>query len=553
MKRLLTILLAAFLITGLRAQETNLNPLAETEPALRLLEGERESIAALFENVQDLQARSQKLGADLSAAANDVERAEIRAELLEVNAELRLAEQRFQRIALSVDTSIFEKNAREPFDIKKELEQLVQPVISELKQATADSRALEELRQEKTGQKNRQRIASEAVKNLEQLLTQDLEESLSKQIEQLREEWSRRERDASNQLTAIEHQIEKRTPKKESVLNRSRDVAMNFFQSRGLHLFLGIGAFILVFLLMRGIAILYRKVRPERKKRSFGDRLGSLVWSLFTVIGAASAMMLVFNLTADWFLLSLTVIFLIGLGWAGFQTIPIFLEQFRLMLNLGAAKEGERMMWDEIPWRIESIGFVTKLVNPLLDGGRMVLPTRMIVGSHSRPAGENEEWFPCKQSDWVLLSDGTYGRVSYQTPSLVQVVRPGGSQKVYPTADFFNLHPQVLSTGFRIEVVFGIDPKHSGIAATDIPAHMHPAVEDAMKTRLGSALNAVRVELENVGPASIDYRILVDCKGEAADQWDHIPREISLCLMALATQNNWDTPRQQLTLQSPEG
>lgn len=74
---------------------------------------------------------------------------------------------------------------------------------------------------------------------------------------------------------------------------------------------------------------------------------------------------------------------------------------------------------------------------------------------HSRPNGERELWFPTDENDWVILSDGTYGKVVQQTPDYVHLVKLGGSRKIIPTADFLSLHPENISRNFRLTVVFG--------------------------------------------------------------------------------------------------
>lgn len=522
---------------------TNQPPLATISQS-----GQAATLDALYESLVSRETDRVRLLEELQAATDEVSKSELRTKLAQNHNDIEEIKTKFHRIALGVDDSIFKQDATQSFDLQKELIQLAQPVISELKAATADSRALEELRQEKLVHEERRDLAHEAVANLSDILKLDLDPGLHDRLVGSRTLWERRETDAHNQLTAIEHQIIQNTPKKEALLSRTRDGAMNFFRSRGLNLFLGLAAFGGVMLLMRGFAWLFRKFRPERRHRRFGDRLGSLVWQFLTVIGAISAMMYVFNMTADWFLLSLTVIFLLGMGWAGFQTIPQYLALIRIMLNLGAVKENERIVFDDIPWKVTGIGFVTKLVNPDLDGGCMQLPTRMIVGHHSRPAGKDEEWFPCRQGDWILLSEGTFGRVAYQTPSMVQIVRPGGTQKLFPTTDFLSLHPQVLSTGFRIEIDFALDYCHRDIAGGEVLEKMRNASEDHLSDFLGERLQKVQVEIGATASSSIDFRILADCSGEAASRWEHIPRELRQALIQLCNHEGWTMPFHQVTL-----
>jgi hypothetical protein len=97
--------------------------------------------------------------------------------------------------------------------------------------------------------------------------------------------------------------------------------------------------------------------------------------------------------------------------------LPKFYDDAKLLLNIGEIREGERIVFDGIPWRIDSLSFFTVLKNDHLRGGRLRLPVRRLAGLHSRAVAENELWFPTEEGDWIDLPDLGHARVVSQTPN----------------------------------------------------------------------------------------------------------------------------------------
>jgi hypothetical protein len=79
-----------------------------------------------------------------------------------------------------------------------------------------------------------------------------------------------------------------------------------------------------------------------------------------------------------------------------------FVREVTLLLNLGAVREGERVMYNGIPWLVRSLNFYTRLVNPELEGGDIRLPLRDFHDLRSRSFDANEPWFPTRLNDWVI-------------------------------------------------------------------------------------------------------------------------------------------------------
>lgn len=515
------------------------NPRASTvrslEAFLKTIESKEAEVAALRERFQ--------------SAVDDVSRDQILARLAETTKEAEKLERQFERFAVDVDISPFVEEEQKRFDWQEEISALVQPIVAELKSATAESRVIGELRGAIEEASEREQTAEAASANLSGLIASAPPGALRARLEKDLTRWQQRHADARNRRVALELQLDKRLAERTSVLDQTTSYAKTFFRKRGLNLVMGIAAFLAVFLGVRLLGRLYDRIYAARRGRTFSNRLGTLLFHVFSVLGGLGATLLVFNLVGDWFLLGILVIFLLGIGWASINTLPAHIETIKLMLNIGAVREGERLVFDGSPWRVEHLGFSARLVNPRLEGGVQLLPVRYLVGLHSRPAGPREEWFPCKSGDWVELADGRLGRVAHQSPALVELVELGGAQVTYQTGDFLALSPRNLSTGFRLEITFGIDYAHQPECTTTIPELMQAKVEAGLREQFGAdLLRHVRVEFQAAAASSLDYEVELDLAGAAAPELPEIRRAVPTLLVEACNEYGWGIPFQQITV-----
>jgi hypothetical protein len=140
---------------------------------------------------------------------------------------------------------------------------------------------------------------------------------------------------------------------------------------------------------------------PKKGEANITNRISDVLAFFLAVLISMSGIILVFYVRGDWLLLTLVLIFLVGIAWAGKTALPPYLEQIRMILNIGAVREGERIIYQGVPWKVSSIGFFTYFQNPLLHGGKLRIPIRHIMDLISRPADPKEKWFPMEADDWI--------------------------------------------------------------------------------------------------------------------------------------------------------
>ena len=508
-----------------------------------------QSLEALQRALMSKEAESFALQRELAGAGDDLMREEVRQRLVEVREAIEEQRRQFDGFAMDIDLSPFMPQAASKFDWQEQVGKLLEPILAEFENATAESRVIGQLRAQLEDVRKRRDLAGKAVGNLRGLLEQPVSAELRTRLEARRETWQRLHDQLQNEFAALDIQLQSRLATRQSVLDQTTGYAKRFFQTRGLNLLLGDPAFLAVFFGFRLGEKAVRKLRRKGAEKKFSSRLTALLFHLFSVLGGLVAMMLVFNVAGDWFLLGIVVIFLFGVGWASINTLPQQIETIKLMLNAGAVREGEHLVFEGTPYRVESLGLAAHLNNPWLEGGTRVLPVKYLVGMNSRPVGKTEALFPCEPGDWVALGDGRTGAVAHQTPSTVELVAPGGERITYPTAAFLGLHPRNLSSGFRVESTFGVDYRHLEIATGGVPAAFQAALEKELPDVVGAGqLREVQVHFACANSSSLDYAIRVDLAGEAAATGWRVPGTIQRILVDVCRRNGWTIPFPQVTV-----
>ena len=511
------------------------------------------TLEPLLDSLAKLEIHSEQLSAQI-AAAYETEKPALNEEFGALQAEIDRVRDQISIVVTGVSEQAYLKIEGQEFDLRSEFEALLEPFVSGLKGATENARQLERTRRALAATKSRLADAELAVENTRAAIAEAGSEPVLEVLNQQLETWQERIEINRSQFAALSQQLVDLSSERAANRRNVNSAMSEFFRDRGLSIALGLAAFV-GFLaacrLLRWIAT--RVTGLTGRPKSFAARLSNLLFTAFTVLGSFIAMIIVFNIRNDWLLLGLATLLTFGLIWVTIRMLPSLMEQVTVLLNFGAVQEDERVLFNGVPFRVAKLSFYTDLVNPALDGGEFTLPVRELVGLHSRPAAENESWFPSEKGDWVRLADGNAGHVVAQTPEMVVLQMLGGASVTYQTADYLAQTPENLSHGFRVEVEFGISYRHQAEAATVIPQIMSAGVEEHMRGYLrDDSLRAVEVELLRAGASSIDYEVEVDVTGAAAPRFEEIERELARVLVLLATENNWEIPYQQVVLHRAE-
>lgn len=538
-----------------KAEETKSKPQEQTA-VLRQAEGAKlRTLGNILQTVKGLRADEQRLTRQLKAARTEDEKTSISDDLKLTSQRASQLEDDFARIATGVNPADLasDTNAIGAYDWKSDLQDFLTPLFQELKDLTARPRNIAKLKREMAFYGQRRDLLASAVANLKSLADDTADNDLRDSLEKALKEWQLRQETEDNRLEYLKHQIEDLEKGKTSIWDSGQAVVKSFFKSRGRNLLLTILACFLFLTFMRmGRRYIY-KWSPwhGQAERTFVARAIDLAWSVATVIGEISVVLGVLYVSEDWVLLSLAVIFLFGLLWTAKEGLTQFFEQFKLLMNLGAVREKEKVVYNGIPWMVSSINFYSTLSNPALSGASVRLPLSTLMGMVSRPFDPDEPWFPCKPGDWLMLSDGVFGRVAAQNPENVVMGLLGGASKTYPTPDFLSLAPLNLSGGFRLVEAFGVDYMHQEIVTKKIPEIMTAKVREALEAE-GWGIYVVNVSsvFKTANSSSLDFEVICDFSGDGAQYYRGFQRVLNTCFVETATEHGWNIPFNTVTVKA---
>lgn len=511
--------------TAPRVQDAPLDPI--TQQALERL---ATSLDELRRRQQDALARQDLAAA--SAAAT----------------ELETLQWQFANLATRLDVREFEHPSEQSFQLENEVVDLVRPLLTAIRSATEGPRQIAELRRDIDLLQERQRTAEAALRQAERTRNAlpDGSPARGEAERELRERWQPLLQKLRREILVLEARLAARAEAQPSLWSSVWQGAGRFLENSGLSLLLAVLVFALVFGALRWVR--RRVLLPVVHGQTFAHRLVDLLAQTMIVLIAVAAMIVVPYARNDWLLLAIGIVFLLGTGWLLVRTAPQLFEQCRLLLNVGAVREGERLVVDGIPYRVAALRLYAWLENPDLQGGRLRLPVRELVSRYSRPNGDGEPWFPCRRGDVVQLADGVVGPVVTQTPQVV-VVADYGAERTYPTAEFLRQKPRNLSAGFALVGELRLDYALQARGTETLADCLAEELRTSLALRLpeGSLVGVV-VRLARAGESALVFEAVVEFSGSVARRYFELRAAVQEQLVATAAQHRLPIPFPQLTV-----
>jgi hypothetical protein len=492
------------------------------------------------------QLRQEELATDAARGRED----QIRSDIREISSALAQLDAAFTQIASEVDPRSFSvEEADRPVDLSEELRDLLAPLVSELKRATQRPREIDRLRTEIADHEVRLVAIGHAIENLGRLSEAEMSPTIREALARESSAWNARLQSERTSLAVARQKLEQQIAARRSIGESLRELYQIFFKSRGRNLVIALLATLAFWLVLRRVHQELRRRGPlGRAGPSFRGRVFDLLYLIVTILGAFFVFAVVLYFFGDWVLLILFLLMLLGLVWASKQAIPKFWSQATLLLNLGPVREGERLVVAGVPYRVESLGFYSLLANPELQGA-LRLRLDDLFALRSRPPEEGEPWYPTRTGDWVVLADGSFGQIAFQSIEKVRLRRAGGSERVYATADFPGLVPEVLSRGFLLAVTFGVDYQHQAQVTSAVPEQLRSFVEQGLQAAgVGDLLRSMQVDFKQAGASSLDLVVLCEWTGDAAPRRFGLERLVNRLCVDACNRHGWVIPFAQLTV-----
>lgn len=444
----------------------------------------------------------------------------------------------------------------------EELEGLILPLLQALGEVTEKPRKIERLKKRVVALETQLQLFEVGQKNIQSLLAMDNQDLDPKNpqtkiylgnLDDLKNKYNIKL--VQVKLEEARRNLASQLESGESIWDAATRTVKDFFKHRGYNLLITIAIFFVLWFLLTKLRVYIVGEKSFFNIPPWTRKLLVTIYSVLVLMLCVVSSLVALYFLNDWLLLSVIVLFMLGVFWASRHFIPQLFQEMRLALNLGTVKEKERLIWNDVPWEVANLGLQATLVNPYLEGGQLNLPLRVLIGKYSRPTVEDEPWFPSRAGDWVILSDGTYGRVEQQTMEQVVLRLKGNTLKFYSTQEFLGKTPMNLSKGFRYDIEFGLDYSVQSRICDEIPKLFEKGLWTHLERHYqkdSPDFTLTQVSFDNAGSSSLNLKVIVEVEGRCAESYEEIERDIQSTLVRICNENHLTIPFNQLTITLPD-
>jgi hypothetical protein len=439
---------------------------------------------------------------------------------------------------------------KKDFNWQEDLKLIFEPLLDQLRGIGERPRLIAKLETDIVFWNARKKELTLAVENLTENLKQLNDSILRQEVQRLLNSAASRKNRAEQKLSLLNKDLVDLKKSESTIWSSLGEIFREVIIGILLHLMIAVAAAIFVYQCIRLLSLipiqLIRKNTPQATL--FAERaivFGRVVIGIILMVLSYFVVLYSFN---EWLLIVLSLLIIAGLILALKNTAPDYIIEIKALLNMGSIRQGERLIYHGLPWRISKLNVHTHLSNPAL-GSSLRVPLSEIVNLSSRESHVKEPWFPTKVGDVVLLEDGVFGKITRQTLELVEI-NFGGSIFSYQTLDFLTRRPQNLSKeGFSVYETFGFDYLHQSIATGEMLKTYKAELAMAMKKSDYSNFNTfLTVEFANASASSLDFRVIASFDGDVAADFYRLKRFLQESSVNIANKHGWIIPFQQLTV-----
>lgn len=284
------------------------------------------------------------------------------------------------------------------------------------------------------------------------------------------------------------------------------------------------------------------------KKVTLAWRIILLMYELISFVIAFSALLVILHSSGDMVLFGFAILIILAMMISLRNSIPAYFSRLRTFLNMGLAREGERVIYQGIPWEIEHINLYSVfLLNPLLENGRIRLTIDCLENMVSRDMAHDEEYYPTVAGDTVLI-DSIYAQVIKQTPETVYL-STYGTLFEYGTAEFAASKPMNLTAGYIASTQFVLDRTHRYDDLNDIVAKLKAVAEELLMNdkNCHALANAVYTNFREVNAyGDLVFGMSISMGANAEGYYYAIPRLLQQSAVIAANRFGWTLPEKSI-------
>ena len=502
--------------------------------------------------IEQTQAALKTKLVEYKKAEDDAYKNQIQKEIMQIRAKINELNQSF--VTLSTGgiqfSDVLPKESKK-LDWQSDLMEIGKPLFSALKNLTEKPRQIDNLNRLIESYDEQIALNTQALAYIKTLEKAELDSKTTSLLTQVKATRLQQKQDDERLKNVAHFQLEELLNDKESVLELTNKKLKEFVTGKGLTLLIAVVIFTAI-VLIGSIFQKHLDKRAQNKYLNFSQRLKRILYKTATMIIAVVALLLVFYLRNDWLFMGLAFIILLSVAFSLKSTLPQYINEIKMLLDISTVREGERVIYNGIPWKVEKLNVQSILVNPDLRGGTIRMSLKQLANLHSRKFNSTEPWFPCKENDFVVLDAGLgqYGQVVLASPESIQLRAYGGSIITYPTADFLQLNPCNISCqSFSVYTEFGIDYSLQDIATSEVIETFKKEISEQIKaTHYGDFFTRIDIEFNLANASSLDYKIIAHFDGQAAKSYRFITRDLQKYCVYVCNTHNWSIPYQQLVV-----
>lgn len=286
----------------------------------------------IIENITK-QKNTLKLKFDqLKEAGSKQEKTKIQAKINEITDFISQQKSSFEMI-ITAGSALPEPDTSEgdEFNWQQDLLEIVQPIISELRELTEYKRKMDALQKNIVSYELLINEIKEVLEHIAQINKQGLGEEALKQFEKIDKKWKREL--AENQQLLLVARLQYGEMVK-SQTAREITIGEHFKQfatGRGTTLLMALVAFTLVYfsMLMLWKGILWFSERKPSEKWAYYQRIITLLYHIMMIMLAIAAVFYVLNVRNDQVLVALFIILLVSIIWVLKSSIPRFINELK--------------------------------------------------------------------------------------------------------------------------------------------------------------------------------------------------------------------------------
>ncbi|MCI5150241.1 MAG: hypothetical protein D3916_12785, partial [Candidatus Electrothrix sp. MAN1_4] len=450
-----------------------------------------------------------------------------------------------------MDPTELSATEKKEINMEEEFRKIFSPLVLSLQSITETSRKIEDLRSVIGYCEQQLSKVRYGLEEINALLEDVLNDDVKKKLINEKEFWEQKEKELATKLEIAKQQVIELQNNKYTPLDMLNNFFETIFSQRGINIFFAFVVFLAIFFIMFFVRQLFLLVNPFDRIPSLNFLSGTInvMLYLLTFIVAFLSTIIYLYMVGEIISLILVLMLLFVIGLAMKEALPNFIGQIRLLLGYGSVRRGERVIYNGIPWLVQSIGIFSELKNPFFANGNLRLPIDDLLKMRSRSYHTNDPWFPTRQGDWVIMSDETYGQIIFQSQDIIQI-KMGGAYRSYTPSDFLQQHPVNLSMNlFTVVKMLYLDIRHGEIAITEVSTTIRSLLKKAVEQqKFGKHLKDIVVELHDIESSSLKIGTRICFSGKAASEYREIGWLVQQTTLDACNKHGWQIASQQVTV-----